>query len=360
MSRLVIRSIDQSLLVDRSDTPKTNSLTTSNAHPSSADNLYNLTWNPILPYPIRGMSNPANLYLGQHKASTATTYLGKLNMLAQRLGAPNQDYEYLNWSAFDLPQTKAFINNLINPNKTDDRLSNSTINGYLSLIKNIIKQASLMGLVSHNQFQRVSSIKALKVPSGLAGRMATPDEKKAMFEFCYSLANTTKGARDAAMLAALFYAGLRRHEIGLLEMDDVDMTNAIITIKGKGDTVENLEMAPTLMTHLSKWIDEFRGYEKGSLFPRVTKEGTILYNTSITGSGVREILSFISSGVGLCGKDRIRPHDTRRTFGSELLEVTDIKTAADLMRHSNINQTAKYDRRMGERRRNALENLVSH
>jgi len=358
----LILVMSQPLCVSKGMLTVTGSPNTSDCSPPGVGGLanqpaFNLTWNPILPYPLRGLKNPANVYIGQHKAGTARTYMSKLNTLAHRLSAPHGDYEYLNWSAFDLPQTKALINTFLEPDNTQSRLSNSSINGYLSLIKNIVHHAALMGLVGQDQTQRVLSIKALKISSGLSGRMATPEEKNSLFEYCLNNSNRTKGSRDCAVLAFLFFAGLRRHEIGLIDISDINMDQQKVTIRGKGNTEETIEMAPLLLIHLKEWIQEYRGDYHGALFPRITKEGVILYDTRLTGSGVRDIVKNISIGSGLVGDLRLRPHDARRTFGSELLDITDIKTAADLMRHSNINQTAKYDRRKGERRKAALDLL---
>lgn len=326
-------------------------------------------WNPVLPYPVRGLNNPANVYLGQFQGTTLKTYASRLRVLAQSVGIQNGDYHFLNWRAFDLPQVKALLNALSvqrdfsenSPPTTQDgpqrQLSNASLNGILSIIKNVLRQAALMELITPQQADRVASIRALKVNSGLAGRMAEPEEKARLIACCEASGNAPKGSRDRAILMLLFYAGLRRHEVALMRLEDVDLSQAIATIHGKGRVTQSIDLDGRIIAALTDWIDGYRGDDDGALFYRVSKTGNILYNHPIRESAIREIMRTRCDQAGLVDDLRLRPHDARRTFGSELLDVTDIKTAADMMRHANVNQTSKYDRRTGERRKEALRGL---
>ncbi|GAB0154539.1 tyrosine-type recombinase/integrase [Marinobacterium sp. BA1] len=326
-------------------------------------------WNPVLPYPVRDLNNPANVYLGQYQGTTWKTYASRLRVLAQSVGITNGDYHYLNWRAFDLPQVKALLNamsakhdpSVSTPDSTPDgmhrHLSNASLNGILSVIKNVLRQAALMELVSPQLADRVASIRALKVNSGLAGRMAEPDEKARLIACCQATGNAPKGSRDRAILNLLFYAGLRRHEVALMSIEDVDLHQATAVIHGKGRVTQSIDLDDRVISALHDWIDGYRGDGRGALFYRISKTGNILYDRPIRESAIREIMRERCNQAGLVDELRLRPHDARRTFGSELLDVTDIKTAADMMRHSNVNQTSKYDRRTGERRKEALKGL---
>ena len=315
-----------------------------------------LVWNPLLAHPVRGLQNPANVFLGQHTGSTLRSYHSRLQQLASLLGCPDRDYEWLNWQAFDLPQVRALLNQL----KTDASpatgkpVAPSTINGYLSLIKCVLKNAAMMHMVSPEHAMRVQSIRAMKVRHGLAGRMATPEEKRALFEWVRNHPNPAKRARDHALLALLFYLGLRRHEPCQLMLDDLDAARELLTVRGKGGSLYELELLPFVKDSLINWVEGYRGDEPGPLFYRVSSDASVRHDQPLTPVGVAYIMREISEGAGLKGPDRLRPHDARRTYGSELLDITDLKTASELMRHENINQTGKYDRRKGMRRRAAL------
>jgi integrase len=326
-------------------------------------------WNPVLPYPIRGLNNPANVYLGQYQGTTWKTYASRLRVLAYSVGIQSGDYHYLNWRAFDLPQVKALLNALSvrrdpgedtpssSPHGPHRQLSNASLNGILSIIKNVLRQAALMELVSPQQADRVASIRALKVNSGLAGRMAEPEEKARLMACCEGTDNAPKGSRDRAILTLLFYAGLRRHEVALMRLEDIDLRQASAVIHGKGRITQSIDLDERVVAALDDWIEGYRGESDGALFYRISKTGSILYERPIRESAIREIMRERCNQAGLIDDLRLRPHDARRTFGSELLDVTDIKTAADMMRHANVNQTSKYDRRTGERRKEALKGL---
>jgi integrase len=319
-----------------------------------------LVWNPLLTRPVRGLRNPANVFLGQHTGATLRSYHSRLQQLASRLGCPDRDYEWLNWQAFDLPQVRALVNQLKSDASptTGKPVAPSTINGYLSLIKCVLRNAAMMHMISPEHAMRVQSIRAMKVRHGLAGRMATPEEKRSLFEWIRNHPNPAKRARDHALLALLFYLGLRRHEPCQLTLADLDVARELITVRGKGGSLYELELLPFVKDSLINWIEGYRGDEPGPLFYRVGSDASVRHDQPLSPDGVAYIMREVSEGAGLKGADRLRPHDARRTYGSELIDITDLKTASELMRHENINQTGKYDRRKGLRRRAALERLV--
>lgn len=332
-------------LIETDDNRKTNPVIVWDEDSSVFD------WNPVLPYPLKGLRNPVNLYLGSKSNSTHRSYLSRFNRLAERIGAPN--YEYINWRAFDEPQTLALLKAFSEPPEHSgySALGPSTVNSFLSIIRNALRYAVSLNIISSEQYSRVMHIKSRPVPTGLAGRMADLSERRLMFDYCDQYKNPVKRARDKAILALLFYSGLRRHEVGLLKLEHVLLKEKILKVTGKGGRTHSLEMSPKVHEFLTEWIEGFRGDEPGPLFFRLDTSGSINYNGPL--KDIRYPINMISQG---CGLD-IRPHDTRRTFISELLDITDIKSVADLARHTNINQTAKYDRRTSERKREALQLL---
>ena len=60
------------------------------------------------------------------------------------------------------------------------------------------------------------------------------------------------------------------------------------------------------------------------------------------------------------GIDRVRPHDLRRTFVTQLLDAgVDINTTRQLVGHSDIQTTARYDCRDQKAQKRAVKRLMS-
>ena len=70
------------------------------------------------------------------------------------------------------------------------------------------------------------------------------------------------------------------------------------------------------------------------------------------------IYNLLCKCAEVAGIKRFSPHDLRRSFISELLDRgADISTVQQLAGHSNIQTTAKYDRRGEKAKRKAQELL---
>jgi integrase len=104
---------------------------------------------------------------------------------------------------------------------------------------------------------------------------------------------------------------------------------------------------------LGDWI-RVRGGDPGPLFCRVNKGGRITMRR-MTDQAVLHILHRRATEAGV---SPFSPHDLRRSFISDLLDAgADISTAQQLAGHSNVQTTARYDRRGEATKRKAAELL---
>src|SRR6185295_16650360 len=104
---------------------------------------------------------------------------------------------------------------------------------------------------------------------------------------------------------------------------------------------------------LTAWINE-RGNAPGPLFYRARKGGLMIAER-MTPQAVLDIAHRRGDAAGV---KRFSPHDLRRTFISELLDAgADISTTRALAGHSNVQTTARYDRRDERSKRRAAEML---
>lgn len=153
------------------------------------------------------------------------------------------------------------------------------------------------------------------------------------------------GARDGAILCVLYGGGLRRSEVIALDVGDYDAQSGALTVRhGKGSKARITYLPAGGMSRLARWL-ELRAQScplDGPLFHPIHRSGKI-FATRLTDQAILALLQRRAVQAGL---RPFSPHDLRRTFISDLLDAgADIATVQKLAGHSNVQTTARYDRR---------------
>ena len=179
-----------------------------------------------------------------------------------------------------------------------------------------------------------------------------PGELTALFAACD--ATTAQGSRDAALLACLYGAGLRRAEAVALELADYNPEDGALAIRdGKGRKARTVYVTNGAREALAAWID-VRGDAAGAIFQAVDKAG----NTQpgpITPGAVYLILGRIQREARV---KPFSPHDARRSYITALLAAgNSIAVVQKLAGHASVNTTARYDRSDEDAKRRAAETL---
>lgn len=157
------------------------------------------------------------------------------------------------------------------------------------------------------------------------------------------------GRRDAAVIALLAGAGLRRGELRNLHIADLD--GGVLTVMGKGATVRDVPLPPGARRAVEHWL-AVRGNVPGPLITSITRSHPRTPTTNpVDESAVRRI---VQRRLG----DHVAPHDLRRTFVGNILDNgTDLSTVSKIVGHSNPATTAAYDRRGRAARQAAMDTL---
>jgi integrase/recombinase XerC len=165
------------------------------------------------------------------------------------------------------------------------------------------------------------------------------------------------GIRDVAIIALAWSTGLRRDEISRIQLSDlVNKTDdgLDIAIVGKGGKVRGVYVNDGALAALMDWL-ELRGNNPGAIFVEVNKGGKI-GGGKLSGEALRKMLEKRSRQPEL--SKPVTWHDFRRTFAGNLWDAKiDGVTIQKLMGHASHNQTAKYERRPEETRRQAVKVL---
>lgn len=181
------------------------------------------------------------------------------------------------------------------------------------------------------------------------GRALGSGEVRALFAAC-SADGTTAGRRDAAMLALLYGAGLRRSELVALNREDYDTpTGALAVRRGKGRKERMVYATNGSAEALAAWL-AVRGDQPGPLFWPIHRSG----KPEARRMTAHAVLFVLRKRGDEAGVGAFSPHNLRRTFISDLLEAgADISTVQGLAGHANVQTTVRYDRRGEQAKRKA-------
>lgn len=206
------------------------------------------------------------------------------------------------------------------------------------------------------QAERVANVDDVRGQRQLRGRHLSAGELQALMAACENDL-TPAGARDAAIIALAWVAGLRRDEIAGLAMEDftqIDESSADLLVRGKGDKQRTAYLYNGAYSALADWL-EIRGDQAGSIFCMIDKAGQLETDHHLSGEAMRLILE---KRIEEARTKHLTWHDFRRTFAGNLLDAgTDLATVQKLMGHSDPTTTSNYDRRGEEVKRKAVKTL---
>lgn len=231
--------------------------------------------------------------------------------------------------------------------------SPNTINTTLAAIRGVLKAGFLSGEFSALEWQRIQGIDRMPGKSLPAGRSLRATEINRLFKACQR--DPILGSRDAAMMAVLAYAGLRRSELVSLNLSDYGRRNGqLIVRQGKGQRQRELFLPTLARDFLRRWLQD-RGPAPGPLFCQLAKNGERQSGRRLSALRVYGIVKYRAKEAGIAP---CSPHDLRRTFVTRLLEQgVDFNTARQLAGHGQIQTTALYDRRQTKTQRQAMVNF---
>ena len=147
------------------------------------------------------------------------------------------------------------------------------------------------------------------------------------------------GARDKAMLEAMYSTGIRVSELIGLNMEDVDFAGSVIRVRGKGRKERIAPMGPTAIAAIQKYMSMRNQLTQdaqptAALF--VNKHGQRLSTRS-----VRRKLDKYLIEAGL--DPDISPHTLRHSFATHMLNHdADLRSVQELLGHQSLSTTQVY------------------
>jgi len=292
----------------------------------------------------------AELYLANLAESSRRTMRVSLDLIASVLsGGVIVDYALIPWGQLRYVHTQALRAAFLHSGAAP-----ATINRHLSALRSVLHRAWRLGLLSVEDYQAAVDLEPAKGETVPSGRSISSGELRALFDACAADASPVRGLRDAALLALLYQAQLRRSEaIGVDVADFNPADGSIFVSKAKGKKQRTNHLSGGGLLAVEAWI-RVRGSELGPLFFPILKSGRIVPRR-LTDKAARYIVG--KRAAQACVLD-ISPHDFRRSSISDLLDQgVDLSTVQKIAGHSDPKTTARYDRRPERTRREAASRL---
>ncbi len=306
-------------------------------------------------YGVPASQRPALVYLARLSGGSRRTMRGALDLIARELmdGNPGEpcDAETLNWGALRYTHTAAIRRRLI-----EREYAPATANKMLAALRGVLREAWKLGHMTAEDFHRAVELEPVRGTVEPRGRALNQVEVIALFKECES-DDTASGVRDAAMIALLYGAGLRRSELVGLNVSDYDAPSGALRVRGKGRKARTVYVTHGSREALEAWLSHARiGIDASTkpLFVPIDKAGR-LQPRRMTDQALYYALRRRAKAAGI---KEFSPHDLRRTFIGDMLDAgADISAVQQLAGHSNISTTARYDRR-GERAKKKAMSLL--
>lgn len=209
-------------------------------------------------------------------------------------------------------------------------LDKTTVSRRLSSIRSFFKYLYREGYIKTNPAKLVPNPKIPK----LLPKFLTVDDVFALIEKPEGIGFMP--ARDRAILELLYSSGLRVSELSGLNMEDLNIKECLVKLKGKGKKERIVPVG-------SKAIDAIKSYLIERLLLK-SKEKAIFLNRlgkRLTDRGVRRIVVKYARASSIIGQ--IGPHTLRHSFASHLLQGgADLRVIQELLGHSSLSTTQKY------------------
>ena len=208
-------------------------------------------------------------------------------------------------------------------------LQKSTVNRRLATLRSFFKFLQREGYVKANPARLVNSPKMTRrLPKFL-----TVDDAFALVERPGGIGFAS--ARDRAMLELLYSSGIRVSELSNLDLDNLNMKEGLIKVKGKGRKERIVPVGRKAIEALRGYLIERSLLKKSHIALFLNRSGTRLSDR-----GVRRVVVKYAREI-LLGK--VGPHTLRHTFATHLLQGgADLRVIQELLGHASLSTTQKY------------------
>jgi len=235
------------------------------------------------------------------------------------------------WNEVDKSVAKRYIDVLSGEQKV--RLKSSTLNRNLSGLRSFFNYLVSNGEAESNPFHRIRAPKGAKMlPDFLLF-----DEIERLFAVIDT--SSAEGKRDRAMFELMYASGLRVGETASLKLANIDFTQRVLRIMGKGSKERIVPFYPyageLIKQYLTQGRPELLGESKSD-FLFINKK-----HQPLSERGIQYLLDKYARNSGI--NKTIHPHMLRHSFATHLLDNgADLRIVQELLGHAHLSTTQIY------------------
>ncbi|MDI6666236.1 tyrosine recombinase XerC [Leuconostoc falkenbergense] len=262
----------------------------------------------------------------QYSPQTLKAYLTDITEFETYLSENGGFTQFKDVQALDV---RVFLNDLYEHN-----LARTTISRKISSLRMFYQFLIANKFALDNPFDNV----ALRKHQNHLPEFFYENEMQELFAVAYDHSDKL-WQRNAALLEFLYATGARVAEIASFQLEQVDFSQRLVLIHGKGNKDRYVPFGHFASIALSTYIDGLRSELTAGMDHRV-----VFVNhrgQPITTAGITYILDQLMKQSSLTGK--IHPHMLRHTFATHLLNHgADMRTVQELLGHVNLSTTQMY------------------
>lgn len=232
----------------------------------------------------------------------------------------------------------------------DNNNDNRTINHNISTLRSFYKFLLIEKIIKDNPMEYIEMPKTKKsLPKTLSiEEIDKLLDIKLTDSFSY---------RNKAMLELMYSSGLRVSELVNVKIHDIDVSNCIIRIMGKGKK----ERIVPLGDYAIKYIELYLKEHRNKLIKRELNEYLFLNNhgKKMTRQGFFKILKQLAREKNI--KTDFSPHTLRHSFATHLLNGgADLRSIQEMLGHESISTTQIYTHVSKEQLKENYNNYHPH
>ena len=235
------------------------------------------------------------------------------------------NHQMKNWRSLDVHHIRSFV-----AEQHRQGLGGRSIQRVLSALRTLFNFLIREGEVSSNPVNGVRAPKsARKLPDVL--------DVDQVGHLLNITGNDDLARRDHAMMELIYSSGLRLSELVNLNVNDIDLGDAMVRVSGKGGKTRVVPVGRYAHEAITKWLacrNSLVGNDEPALF--VSRRGGRLTPRAVQ---LRMREWAIKQGIST----RVHPHMLRHSFASHLLESSgDLRAVQELLGHADISTTQIY------------------